>query len=124
MSLPYFKFHPAVEHGNYQIMSLDHAALGVWYLLRMIHLWPHQGRIPDDANFIAPLLKLDVCKWEEYRAEFLKRGMVQIIDGCVTIAAFREQWEGAAEYSEMRSANRKAVLQKNREKKLLKSGKR
>ena len=123
MSLPYYKFFPAETLGNYQIMSLPHDAIGVWFTLGVCQLWQHQGRIADDPVYISTLLKLTVEQWISYRALFLERLMIQIIDGCVTDSALREKWKNAEKISETRSANRLLVLEEKRQKKLLKSGK-
>lgn len=120
MSLPYFKFHPSDDLGNYKLMTLSHEMLGVWYLLRICQLWPHQGMIPDDTAYIAPLLRLSNEAWENCRTEFLKRGLIQTIDGCITIAYLRDQWVKAQTYSEVQRAKQLEVEQKKRETKVLK----
>lgn len=123
MSLPYYKFFPGEDLGNYQIMSLPHDALGVWYLLRICHLWQHKGRISDDPVYISGMLRLTVDQWEAYRALFLHRGMVQIIDGCVTVAAVREKWLAAEAYSEGQRDKRLKAIAAANERKVLKKGK-
>lgn len=123
MSLPYYKFHPSDDLGNYQLMSLPHEALGVWYLFRVCQLWPHQGRIPDDPQYIAPLLRLSEIKWSGYRELFLKRGLIQVIDDHITIAAFREQWEKAQNYTDLQRSNKIESDRIKKERKILKKGK-
>lgn len=119
MSLPYYKLNPSEEIGNYQIMSLDHAAMGVWYLLRVCHLWQHQGRIPDDDGYISGLLRLGTEEWRAYREMFIKRGLIQVIDGCITIQAFREQWLNATAYVENQRADQIANQLAKRQAKIL-----
>lgn len=124
MSLPYFKFRPADELGNYQIMTLSLEAMGVWYLFRICQLWQHQGRIPDDSQYIAPMVKITVDQWQEYRQSFLDRGLIQIIDGCITIAAFRDQWVGATEYTDLQRSNQLETQRLKREARILGKNKR
>lgn len=123
MSLPYFKFYPTEELGNYQIMTLSHEMLGVWYLLRMCQLWQHQGRIPDDPDYIAPVLRLSSEKWITCRDAFVSRGLIQIIDGHVTIATIRKQWEDAQTYMEGQRSKRLEVLKQKREQAVIKKDK-
>jgi hypothetical protein len=117
MSLPYYKIFPSEELGNYQIMTLSHEALGVWYLLRVCHLWQHQGRIPDDPDYISPLLRLASDKWLKYRQDFLDRGLIQVIDNCLTISSLREKWLNAKQYSEDQSAKRREAIRVKKMKK-------
>jgi hypothetical protein len=122
MSLPYYKYFPAEDLGNYKIMSLPHDALGVWYLLTICHLWQHQGRIPDDPDYIAPLLKLTTGIWNTHRAEFLKRGLIQVIDGCITVAALRDKWLKAQAYSEDQTDKRNRAIAAKKQADLLRKG--
>jgi len=123
MSLPYYKFHPSDELGNYKIMNLPHDTLGVWYLFRICHLWQHQARLPDDPQYVAPLLKLTEERWLECRNLFLERGLIQVIDEHITIASFREQWEQAQTYTEGQRANRLETIRKKKERDILKKSK-
>jgi uncharacterized protein YdaU (DUF1376 family) len=123
MSLPYYKRFPAEDLGNYQIMSLSHDALGVWYLLAECHLWQHQARIPDDPDYIAPLLKLTTEAWSTLRAEFLKRGLIQVIDECITVASLREKWVQAKNYSEDQADKRNKAIAAKKQANIIKKGK-
>ena len=120
MSLPYYKFYPAEDLGNYQIMTLSHESLGVWYLLRCCQLWQHGGWIPDDPHYIAPILRLSPEKWIECRQTFLSRGLIQVIDNHITIASFRRQWEDAKTYMEGQRAKRLEVIKMKKEQEILK----
>lgn len=120
MSLPYYKIFPAVLVGNYQIQTMPYDMQGIFYQLCIVQLWLHEGQIPDNPSYLAPLLKLSESQWDIIRQEFLDRGLIQIIDGCVTDAALREKWVRARNYSDEQSAKRLAAIQAKKERDLLK----
>ena len=119
MSLPYYKFFPSEHLGNYQEMSLSNEMLGCYYRLAILQLWQHHGRIPDDPAYLASLLNIPVDTWQIWRKEYMRRGLIQIIDEHVTVASLRLKWEAAKDYSEAQSDKRKGILQKRKEKQIL-----
>jgi len=123
MSLPYYKMFPAEHLGNYYEMSLPYEYLGIYYKLCTLQMWQHQGRIPDDPQYICSLLSITADKWEECRATFLKRNLVQVIDIHLTDARMRDKWCNAKEYSEEQGNKRKGQLQKRRERQILRGNK-
>jgi uncharacterized protein YdaU (DUF1376 family) len=115
MSLPYYKLHPSKLAGNYHLNKLPPIDFGIFCKLFLIHAWFHEGKLPDDDEYLASLASIPVTQWKQTKETLLSKGIVLWVDDHLIYADMDCQYRGAVAYSEVRKKARAMRTEKQKQ---------
>jgi 5-methylcytosine-specific restriction endonuclease McrA len=105
MSLPYYKRFPRdFLEGT---IGLSFEVKGA-YAIVLDLIYMRDGRLPDDARFIAGQLGCSVRKWTTIREELIARGKLQVHEGIISFGD-AEKWAREARKTDGRDSLSAAV---------------